>query len=173
MEDKTLNQKIREIQNEIDPLVKDKEVSFGNTKYEYFDINQLLDNLLPLLNDREIALTQRIVIKDGQNVLKTVLSDDNDSIESEVILPERNDQQDFGSDLTYIRRYALQAMLGLRAEDDNATRSKGDSKKRDMIDKVDEIDNLKDLKAFYEKNKGQGKWFDKLVNKKKHEIKNT
>jgi hypothetical protein len=52
--------------------------------------------------------------------LKTVLTDGKETIESTTVLPEQTDPQKVGSAITYFRRYALQSLLALEAEDDDA-----------------------------------------------------
>jgi hypothetical protein len=48
-------------------------------------------------------------------------------VESETILPSMNDPQKQGSAITYFRRYALQSLLALEAEDDDANLAVGHS----------------------------------------------
>lgn len=180
---KSLVEKIGEIQQEIDPLVKGKKVSYGKgVKYKFFDINQLLDKLLPLLEDKGIVVMQPIrtkVVGDDKvyNVLETILTDGEDKIKSEIKLTDRDDPQDFGSDNTYVRRYALVSMLGLRAEDDDGQRVSKKKKKQDKKEayrkKLSKIDDIDKLNEIHEKNKGAGKWFDELIQERKDEIKNS
>lgn len=179
---KTLVEKIGEIQQEIDPLKKDKKVSYGNgVKYRYADINQLLDNLLPLLKEKGIIVMQPIrtkVVGDQMyDVLETILTDGEDEIKSEKRLNKRKDPQDFGSDNTYMRRYLLITLLGLRAEDDDGQRvskqKKQQKKKEKYRKKLSKIDDIEKLNEVHEKNKGIGKWFDELIQERKDEIKNS
>ena len=55
------------------------------------------------------------------NLVKSIIFDTNGfSIESGIVLPELNDPQKLGSAITYYRRYTLQSLLALQAEDDDA-----------------------------------------------------
>jgi len=57
---------------------------------------------------------------DGQQALKTaIFDDDGSSVESVVVLPACADWHAFGSALTYSRRYALAALVGLATDADD------------------------------------------------------
>jgi hypothetical protein len=45
------------------------------------------------------------------------------SIESSIMLPALQDPQKLGSAITYFRRYTLQSLLSLQAEDDDANKA--------------------------------------------------
>lgn len=110
--------KILKIQTEIGKLSKDKENPFF--KSSYFDINQILEQLLPLLDKHGIVVMQPLSNVDGKPALKTNVyhADKNEPFISEtIILPESNDPQKMGSAITYYRRYALQSLFLLQAED--------------------------------------------------------
>jgi len=69
---------------------------------------------------------QPLTIKDGKQALSTlVLDGDKILLASEMLLPEIQDPQKMGSAITYYRRYALQSLFLLRAEDDDANLSSG------------------------------------------------
>jgi len=73
------------------------------------------------LKEVGLVIIQPVQIEAGRNVLKTIIADasGNGSIESTIALPECAKPQDFGSAITYFRRYALQSLLLLEAEDDD------------------------------------------------------
>jgi hypothetical protein len=110
--------KLLKVQREIGAISKDTKNPFYNSKY--FDINSLLRQVMPLLQKQELVLIQPI--QDGQ-VKSVIVDTDGGSIESSMFLPEINDPQKLGSAITYYRRYTLQSLLALQAEDDdgNAT----------------------------------------------------
>lgn len=87
-------------------------------KSKYADIDEVLEKVKPALSAVSIVLTQ---IPDA-NGLKTVLYDteSDTSIESYLEFSQKGDPQKLGSNITYYRRYALVAMLGLEADDDDA-----------------------------------------------------
>ena len=114
--------KIAQIQKEIGPMTKEKE----GYNYKYFDINQILEKLMPLLDKHGLVLTQPIQNVDGIAVLNTIIYDTEtqESLHSEFPMPELQDFQKIGSGVTYIRRYSIQSLLALQAEDDDALSTK-------------------------------------------------
>jgi hypothetical protein len=120
--------KLLEIQKEIGAIKKDATNPFYKSKY--FDINSLLEQVKPILNKHGIVLLQGLTNVNGNLALETVLLDsDADKGDLEKIrfvcpLPETADAQKAGSAITYFRRYALQSLLALEAEDDDGNSAK-------------------------------------------------
>jgi ERF superfamily len=116
---KTFNQKLLEAQKSISAITKSKDNPFFKSKYA--DINAYLSEVKPKLNEAGLVLTQPTVILDGRNVLETIIADSESAeyIKSSLILPEIADVQKFGGAITYFRRYEIQSLLGLEAEDDD------------------------------------------------------
>ena len=110
-------------QKEISPIVKTETNPFFKSKYA--DINQMLELVKPVLNDCGLYLEQAPSIskKVGYVSLTThIIHADSGcytGCKSEVPLV-KNDAQAVGSAYTYLRRYQVQAMLGLQAVDDDA-----------------------------------------------------
>jgi hypothetical protein len=141
---KTIYQKLLEVQKEIESIKKDSKNPFF--KSNYFDINALLEEVKPVLNKHGLIVMQPIQNNDLGNVLETIIIDsfDGEKITSSVSLPDNPDPQKTGSIITYFRRYALQSMLGLQAEDDDG--NKGSETKKDFNpDKV--LEQLEDQNA--------------------------
>lgn len=114
---KSFKQRLATLRSEVGGLVKDTE----GYNYKYFDINQMLEKIDPLLKEHNLLLTQPIV----DNCVVTEIEDINgeESALSSLRLPEGVKPQDLGSAITYYRRYTLQSLLALRAEDDDAKSS--------------------------------------------------
>lgn len=112
-----------QFQKEISPVIKTEENPYYKSKYA--DINQMLELVKPVLNDCGLYLEQAPSISErvGCVALKTRIvhanSGDYTECESETPLG-KNDAQAVGTAYTYLRRYQLQAMLGLQAVDDDA-----------------------------------------------------
>ena len=87
-------------------------------KKSYADINALVESVEPLLIEQGLLLLQPI--EDG--VVSTLIIDieTGQSVVSSMRLPEIQDPQKIGSAVTYYRRYTLQSLLSLQAEDDDA-----------------------------------------------------
>ena len=120
--DKTnLYTKLLEVQKEIGAIKKDSENPFY--KSMYFDINGLLRAVKPVLNKHGLVLTQSLCALDGNKLgLITAIThaDSKERIQDACPLPDVADAQKAGSAITYFRRYALQSLLALEAEDDDA-----------------------------------------------------
>lgn len=122
--------KLLKVQTEIGAISKDTKNPFYNSKY--FDINSLLRQVMPLLQKQELVLIQPI--QDGQ-VKSVIIDTEGGSVESTMFLPEINDPQKLGSAITYYRRYTLQSLLALQAEDDdgNATVNQVSEAQKDWL----------------------------------------
>ena len=111
--------KLLELQKRIKAIKKDSENPYF--KSAYFDINTLLAEIKPILNELGLLVLQPITYREGKNILKTQIIDDGKVIaDSEITLPDIQDPQKLGSAITYYRRYSLQSLLSLEAEDDDA-----------------------------------------------------
>ena len=125
--------KILKIQTEIGAISKDKKNPFF--KSSYFDVNQILEHLLPLLEKHEVVVMQPLTNVNGVPAIKTlVFVDDKEVINDTIVLPANPDAQKMGSAITYYRRYALQSLFLLQAEDDdgNKAKPKADVKKETL-----------------------------------------
>ena len=130
---KTLEQRISNVQNGIGKLSKDKENPFFKSKY--LDINQLIEQLLPLLEKEGLTVTQPLSNIEGRTALVTRVTDGEDTDDYIVPLPENSDPQKMGSAITYFRRYALQSFFLLQTEDDDG--NKASAKQPDSVSKRD------------------------------------
>lgn len=121
----SIYKKLFEAKKEIGKISKDSTNPFFKSKY--FDINGLLEHVEPILQKHELLLLQPI--KDGKVV--TIIQDieienktsSGNFVSSEITLPNIQDPQKLGSAITYFRRYTLQSLLGLQAEDDDGNSS--------------------------------------------------
>jgi hypothetical protein len=121
--------KILKLQSKIGKLSKTEENPFFNSKY--FDINGLLEQLQPLLEEFELTVIQPLTTIDGRPALRTVLKDGDTVISDEaIIMPDADNPQKMGSCITYYRRYALQSLFCLQAEDDDANLGSGKKAKK-------------------------------------------
>lgn len=106
--------------------LKDSKNPFFKSKYA--DLNAIIDAAIPALNDQGIAVVQAPQIVDGKAVIQTILLHESGEYlagNSEVVASKQNDPQAAGSATTYARRYGLQAMATLKAEDDDAESAMG------------------------------------------------
>lgn len=113
---KTLLEKLHKVKLEIGKISKETTNPFYKSKY--FDVNALLEHSEPLLQKNGLLLLQPII--EGSVVSEIYEIESGLKVSSAIKLPELNDPQKLGSAVTYYRRYTLQSLLGLQAEDDDA-----------------------------------------------------
>lgn len=114
----SLAEKIRNVQSKIKPIVKDATNPFFKSKY--FDINGILAELKPLLVAEGITVLQPLTTQNEKLALQTIVISEDEKLEFICPLPENPDPQKMGSAITYFRRYSLQSLFLLEAEDDDA-----------------------------------------------------
>src|SRR5690554_20438 len=88
-------------------------------KSKYADLQTILEVVEPALLENGLLLIQPI--RDGK--VTTIITDGIISIESSIEIGSYNKPQDLGSAITYYRRYTLQALLSLSAEDDDGNQA--------------------------------------------------
>ena len=91
-------------------------------KNKYADLNAVREAVIPTLNKHGIAVLQPLVTIEGKNYVKTLLlHESGQTMESltEVIYARQNDAQAQGSGITYARRYGLQSLVCIGADDDD------------------------------------------------------
>ena len=65
--------KLLDFQSKVESIKKDNKNPFF--KSSYFDINSLLKEIMPVLNELKIVLTQPLKTDNGKNILETNLID--------------------------------------------------------------------------------------------------
>ena len=113
-----------EAQKKMGNATKDSSNPFFKSKYA--DLNSIREACLPALNESGIAVLQPIVQVDGKNYIKTLLlHESGESMEclTEIIYAKQNDAQAQGSGITYARRYGLQSLVNVGAEDDDGNKA--------------------------------------------------
>jgi hypothetical protein len=112
----SIYKKLFEAKKEIGKISKDSTNPFFKSKY--FDINSLLEHVEPILQKHDLLLLQPIL--SGKVTTRIVDIESDSYVISKIQLPTIQDPQKLGSAITYYRRYTLQSLLGLQAEDDDA-----------------------------------------------------
>ena len=112
-----------QVQQVIMPACKDRTNSFTNSKYA--TLNSVMEACSKALSDAGIWVTQYPVpVESNINALglvtKLVHAESGEFQSSMLVMPlPKNDPQGYGSALTYARRYALSAMVGIVTNDDD------------------------------------------------------
>lgn len=102
-------------------IPRDKEVtvttkSGGSYKFKYAPLDTILNAVRKPLADNGLAVTQTL---DGGDLVTMLIHGDGGAIVGRLPIPEVDGVQAFGSAITYLRRYSLQAILGIAAEEDD------------------------------------------------------
>jgi len=101
---------------EIQPITKDKQNPHFRSSYA--DINTMLAEVKPILQRHGLILLQPI--EDGQVITRIIDGEKGDVLcQSAMTLSSTGNPQQRGSEITYYRRYTLQSLLSLEAEDDD------------------------------------------------------
>ena len=116
---KTIYQKLAQAKSEIGAISKDSKNPFYNSKY--FDINQLLNHVEPVLEKYGLMVMQPII--EGKVVSLIIDVETGNDCRSELKLTDERDPQKIGSQISYFRRYSLSSLLCLQAQDDDGNQA--------------------------------------------------
>ena len=142
---KDLLKALAEVKKEVGTLSKTETNPFFKSKY--FDINSLIQQVEPLLEKNGLLLLQPIENNKVRSVIYHLESEK--FLSSEMDLPNLQDPQKLGSAITYYRRYTLQSLLGLQAEDDDGNKAATPVKRIDYISKLHNCKTLGELQKVY------------------------
>lgn len=125
---KELAKALAESQKKLHSLGKNA-LAKGKFSYKYLTLDKLIEETRDVLAEKGLTIIQPMCIIDGQQALKTILlHTSGESIEGVSLLESEvkntdtkggNNLQRLGSGITYIRRYALAAMLNIAQADDD------------------------------------------------------
>lgn len=98
-----------------------KDATNPHFKSKYADLSSVVDAVKGPLNDAGITFLQGVEdAENGVAVETMLLHDSGEWLSSTIKIPaSKQDAQGYGSATTYARRYGLQAMCGVPAEDDD------------------------------------------------------
>lgn len=116
-------------------------------KSKFADLNSVREAVMPLLNENGIIVLQPMVTIEGSEYVKTVLlHESGESIESftKILCKSQNDPQAYGSGVTYARRYGLQSLLSIGADDDDGNAA-ATSKQITVLNAISEMKTQTDL----------------------------
>ena len=119
MENKTIHSALLAAQTEFPGVKKDSTNPFFKSKYAGLD--SILEVVLPILHKHDLFIIQSPITSGDRIGVKTsICHTSGEKTEGEfTVALAKNDPQGAGSAITYARRYALVAMLGLNVEDDD------------------------------------------------------
>ena len=107
-------------QAEFPVIPKDRTVKTEKFSYKYADLATIIEKVSPVLNKHGLAVTQTMQVSGDNQMLETMLMHSSGQYKSgSVLLPKGLSPQQFGSALTYYRRYSLCAMIDVTADEDD------------------------------------------------------
>lgn len=119
-------------------------------KSRYADLNAVIDACMPALNSEGITVLQIpdvITLGSGTTipVIQTMLvheSGEYIASNTQIICAKQNDPQALGSATTYARRYGLQSMITLTADDDDSERAMDRTPTKSVTPQKERIDEV-------------------------------
>lgn len=108
------------------PIGKDKKATIetrggGSYSYSYADLASILEAVTPVLSKHGLSVAQSVATVDGQVAVETRVYHSSGHVEvfGPLSLPGGQDARSVGSAVTYARRYALCAALGIAPDEDD------------------------------------------------------
>lgn len=108
-------------QSEIGTLPKDKQ-GYG---YKYTDLDTVISTVKPILKNNHLGFCQMLeTAEDGKSGIRTILfHESGENIQAwfelpAVVVGKANNAQNIGASISYIKRYALCAILGCSSDED-------------------------------------------------------
>jgi hypothetical protein len=121
---KEISKALLEAQKNMTLASKDSDNPYFKSKYA--DLNAIREACLPALNKAGVTALQPTVNRDNKNYVQTILLHESGEFISsltEIIYSKQNDAQSQGSGITYARRYGLQSLMNVGAEDDDGNKA--------------------------------------------------
>lgn len=114
-------------------------------KSKYADLATVISHTQPILAKHGLAVSQHPVVLDGESALTTYLlhSSGQQLVSTMRLCAAKNDPQGQGAAITYARRFAYMAVLGLVADDDDDGNAAARAKRAETTKTPTEIALLK------------------------------
>jgi len=116
-------------QSEMGNAIKGSSNPFFKSKYS--DLNAIREACLPALFANGLSVMQPTVVIEGKSYVETLVIHESGQFlggHTEIVCSKQNDAQNFGAGTTYARRFGLQSLLCIGAEDDDGESSVGRGK---------------------------------------------
>lgn len=100
---------------------KDRTANTGTFTYKYADLASILDLVRPILAKHGLAITQDVRMEDGRLLIHSrLIHSSGECLDFGPLAGSVGTSwQQTGGGITYARRYALQAILGIAADEDD------------------------------------------------------
>lgn len=108
------------LQQELKTLKRDKVVKVqgqkGSFEFRYTPLDSIMEYLTPLLGRQGLAISQAVGI---DSITTRLMHKSGQWMEAETLLNKQHaSMKDYGAEITYKRRYALSALLGIVSDED-------------------------------------------------------
>lgn len=119
--DAALTQALAAFQGAVsDPVKSQSGQVRGKRYYRYAGLQDVLEAVRPVLSEQGLAISQAVIVGKHGTMLRTrLLHRLGGCLESFYPLEFKGGPQERGSELTYAKRYSLEAILGVSATDDD------------------------------------------------------
>jgi len=152
--------------NELRDITRDNVADTGMYKYRYADLASASQQAREVLARHELAVHQEAhgETLGSVSITTTVWHSSGQFLQSEpLVMPSKGGPQDVGSAISYGRRYALMAFLGLATDDDDGAGAQAAAKEADqphpLSERVGAV--LADMKRLTDTDKADMKgWAD-------------
>lgn len=112
-----ISQALFELQTKLKPITRSKVVKTGKYEFRYAPLDSIMEMLQPLMNGAGLMVCQAV---DADVLTTRLLHTSGQWLQSETHLnKDHANMQGFGGEVTYKRRYALSALLGIVSDEDN------------------------------------------------------
>lgn len=110
-------QALYDLQGGMKTIARSKVVKTGKYEFRYAPLDTIMETITPLMQKSGLVVLQSV----DTDVLTTrIMHKSGEWIQSETHLnKDHANMQGFGGEITYKRRYALSALIGLVSDDDN------------------------------------------------------
>jgi len=165
---KALLKSLVEFNKQVKPIIKGANNPFFKSKYASLDTIQ--QTIREPLNANGLVVTQSNVLSEGQLLVETRIwhSESGESMGSIFpIIVNKQSAQDYGSAVSYAKRYSLSGLLNLIIEDEDDDGNKASDKVTIIAEKTPEKPWLNEGTDEFEKVKGALKSGFKLVDVRK------
>ena len=153
------------IQADLRNPAKDKTANTGTYSYKYADLASILDLIRPILAKHQCALTQDVRMEDGRLLISTrLIHSSGESLEFGPLAGSVGGSwQQTGGGITYARRYALQAILNIAADEDDDAASAAppsSAKKPKPLQAVQKMADEDDIRRWVELISAASSWVE-------------
>jgi hypothetical protein len=146
---------------------KKSKANTGTYSYTYADLPAIIDHVRPVLAKHGLGISQDVLMEDGRLLIRTrIIHSSGECMDFGPLAGSvGGDWQKVGSGITYARRYALAAALGIAAdEDDDAATapppSSASTKKGKTLRAVEKAADEEDIRRWVELISSASSWVE-------------